>query len=222
MRAAILALVLTCATTSDTQAGAWLREAGAGFASASVSANNNQDTRSQFYGEYGLSERITLGLDVDYGFEVTGRDEGTGTVFLRFPLGPTDRTHKFAWHVGLGARYQNLEFYPAAEVGLSWGRSLKVGERWGWANIDTRLNTSQSPIDTRLKLDGTIGLTVNPYVKVMAQVFNTFQGGDTFVSIAPSVLFTLPESKTTLQFSAEIPAVGGGETFFKLGLWRDF
>lgn len=222
MRIAVLALCLGLVMAPDANAGAWLRETGKGFAAANVSSNRTRDTRTKIYAEYGLSDQMTLGLDIDYGFEVTGRDEGTGTVFLRFPLGATDQTHRFAWHAGLGTRYQNREVFPAAEVGLSWGRSFKIADHWGWANVDAIVNVSRRPIETRTKVDGTVGLTLNSHVKVMAQVFNTFQGGETYTRVAPSILLTPGNGKTTWQFSAEIPAAGGGGTFLKFGLWRDF
>ena len=222
MRPVAIALFTSLVFAPCAEAGAWLREKGEGFAAFSISTTKNRDTSTSAYAEYGLRDTVTLGLDVSYGFELTGTEEGSGLVFLRFPIGRTDGTHLFAWHAGLGTRYLNREFYPAAELGASWGRGLKIKDYWGWANIDSSINTSQSPVDARVKLDGTLGLTLSDRFKVMAQVFNTFQDGDTFSKIAPSLLVIHGKTKLTWQFSAEIPAAGGGDTFFKIGLWRDF
>ena len=222
MRSVVLALIVILTGASVTEAGAWLREKGKGFASNSVSTNENRDTSFSGYFEYGITDSRTLGLDISYGFELTGREEGSGIAFLRFPLGLTDQNNRFAWHAGLGTRYLNREFFPAAELGISWGRGVKVAERWGWANIDASINKSQSPIETRVKADGTFGLPLSNHVKVMAQVFTTFQGGNTYTKLAPSLLLIAGRKQTTLQLSAEIPAVGGGDTFIKIGIWNEF
>lgn len=222
MQLALAAILVVLMGAADAAAGAWLREPGKGFAATSVSTNKNRDTSFTGYFEFGLSENHTVGLDISYGFELTGQEEGSGIAFIRFPIGPTDQANRFAWHAGIGSRYRNREFYPAGELGLSWGRGVKIGDRWGWANVDTSINQSQSPIDRRIKLDGTLGLPLNDHVKTMAQVFNTFQGGETYTKLAPSLLLVAGKRNTTLQLSAEIPAVGGGETFFKIGIWSEF
>lgn len=222
MRSAALALIMSLVSTLAANAGAWLREEGTTFFATTIGTTKSRDFSTTAYAEYGLSERVTIGIDISYGLQLAVADEGSGIVFLRFPLGPTDRTHRFAWHVGIGSRYQNLEFYPAAEVGASWGRGVKFGDRWGWVNVDTSMNTSQHPIDTRFKIDGTLGVTLNDRYKVMGQVFNTFQGGDTYSKVAPSLLISVGKSKFNIQFNAEIPAAGGGETLFKIGIWSEF
>lgn len=222
MRSAIAALIVILASAPVSEAGAWLREKGKGFAANSASTNENRDTSFSSYFEYGITDNRTLGLDISYGFELTGKEEGSGIAFIRFPLGPTDQTNRFAWHAGLGTRYLNREFYPAAELGISWGRGVNVGQWWGWANVDASINKSQSPIETRVKIDGTFGLPLNNRVKLMAQVFNTFQGGDTYTKLSPSLLLIAGRNKTTLQLSAEIPAAGGGDTFIKVGIWNEF
>lgn len=222
MRPVILALILALAGASTAQAGAWLRTKGDVFTSTSVSTNASRELSTSFYAEYGLSDRFTLGVDISYGVDRTAFQEGSGIAFIRFPLGPTDGTHRFAGHVGVGARYLAGFYLPAAEVGASWGRGIQWREKYGWVNVDTSFNTAQSPTEDRIKLDGTVGLGLTDRSKVMLQVFNTFEGGETYSKLAPSFLFAPGGGKTTIQFSAEIPLAGGGETALKLGVWREF
>lgn len=222
MRSVVLALILVWASASVVQAGAWLRKKGSGFASSSVSTDQSRDISTSVYLEYGLSETITLGADISYGVDRVSFPEGSGIIFLRFPLGPTDGTHKWAVHVGVGARYLTGEFLPAAEVGLSWGRGIQIGQKYGWVNVDTSFNEPQSPAEQRIKLDGTVGLGLTQRTKVMFQMFNTFENGETFSKLAPSLLFSPGKGTTTLQLSAEVPVAGGGETAIKVGIWREF
>lgn len=222
MRCVTLALVLGLASAFSAQAGAWLRSKGSGFTSTSVSTNASRELSTSFYMEYGLSENFTLGADISYGVDRTAFQEGSGIAFLRFPLGPTDKTNKWAAHVGVGARYLAGFYLPAAEVGLSWGRGIKWRENYGWVNVDTSFNRAQSPTENRVKVDGTVGLGLSQRSKVMLQVFNTFEGGETYSKLAPSYLFAPGGGKTTFQISVEVPFAGGGESALKLGVWRDF
>jgi len=222
MRSLVLALIFVLASAPVAEAGAWLRAKNNGFASTSVSTNAENELSTSFYGEYGLSDRFTLGADISYGVDRTFFQQGSGILFVRFPLVPTDRTHKWAAHVGVGTRYLQGYFLPAAEVGLSWGRGIQWRDKYGWVNIDSSYNTPQSPADDRIKVDATLGLGLTKQFKVMLQVFNTREGGQTFSQIAPSVLWAPGGGSTTFQLSTEIPIAGGGETAFKVGMWIDF
>ncbi|MEP1610330.1 MAG: hypothetical protein ABJL72_00240 [Roseobacter sp.] len=222
MRCLIFALVLGLACASTAQAGAWLRSKGGGFTSTSVSTNAARELSTSFYLEYGLSKNFTLGADISYGVDRTSFQEGSGIAFLRFPLGPTDKTNKWAAHVGVGARYLAGFYLPAAEIGVSWGRGIQWRDKYGWVNIDTSFNRARAPTEDRIKFDGTVGMGLSERSKVMLQMFNTFEGGETFTKLAPSYLFSPGGGKTTLQLSVEIPLAGGGENTLKLGVWRDF
>lgn len=222
MRQTFLATLLILALSPPAIAGAWLRDEGGGFASSSATVNRDKEVSGSVYLEYGLTSTRTLGADISYGFDRTGVQEGSAIIFLRMPLGPTDQTHKYAMHVGLGARILNGDIQPAAEAGLSWGRSIKLGERWGWLNVDGSYNLTQSPLANRIKIDATAGLALTDRTKLMIQMFNTFQDGDTFTKLAPSLLVSVGKKRTTLQVGAELPLSGGGTTAIRLALWREW
>lgn len=222
MQSMALAFILILASVSTAQAGAWLRSKGGGFASSSFSMNQDKEISGSIYLEYGLTDKRTLGADISYGVARTGAQEGSAIVFLRMPLSAPDKRNKFAAQFGLGTRILNGEFYAAAEAGLSWGRGIQITERYGWVNVDSSVNITQSPATNRIKIDGTAGLSLTDHTKVMLQVFNTFQDGDLFTKVAPSLLISPGKSNTTLQLSAEFSAVGGGAPAVKLGIWREW
>ncbi|MEM9575866.1 MAG: hypothetical protein AAF999_02505 [Pseudomonadota bacterium] len=235
MRFMTIALILGLASASTAQAGAWLRQKGKGFTSLSVQTTEDNGSSSSFYFEYGFRESVTLGADITYDTDLLNYVQGAGPVvqslaelpqasgilFARFPIGPTDRTNKWAFHVGVGARYLEAEILEAVEVGLSWGRGIQIGERYGWVNIDTSYNEARSPAETRKKLDATVGLGVTDRTKAMLQVFNTFEAGETFTKVAPSLLYKVGDKGLTLQLGSEIPTQGGDATV-KIGLWWEF
>ncbi|WP_298969531.1 hypothetical protein [uncultured Roseobacter sp.] len=222
MRPVALAILVLLAGVQMAQAGPWLREQGKGFLAGSGNVTQAKDTSGSIYLEYGLRDNITIGADLFYGIDRTLQQSGSGILFARFPLSAPDATHKWAWHLGIGARSQNTVIAPAVEAGLSWGRGIKVGERYGWAVVDSSINVPGSTLETRIKLDGTIGLGFNDHLKGMMQVFLTYQEGALFSKVAPSLLIQPGKGKYTIQIGAEIPTNGDGDTELKIGLWRDF
>lgn len=235
MRSVVFALILGLASASSAQAGAWLREKGKGFLSTSIQTTENNGSSVSFYLEYGLAAKATFGADITYDTEIlnylSGSEVapetiddipiGSGILFVRFPLGPTDQTNKWAFHLGIGARYFEAEFLRATEIGLSWGRGIQIGERYGWVNVDSSYNDAEAPAKTRIKVDATIGLGMSDKTKIMLQMFNTFVDGERFSSLAPSLLYSPGQGKVTFQLSSEIPT-GGGEPSIKLGVWNEF
>lgn len=238
MRSAFFALILVLVSAEPAHAGAWLRAKGTGFASSSVQITESDGSSVSLYFEYGLRDDITLGVDIHYDsdlmrylsgatlaeLDIETRDDvptGIGVIFLRFPLSQADAKDKWAFHVGLGARYFEAEVLKAAEIGLSWGRSIQIGERFGWVNVDTSLNEAEEPGRTRIKVDSTIGLGLTDQTKVMLQMFNTFVEDEDFTKIAPSFLYSPKDKNVTYQIGSEIP-VDGSPASLKLGIWYEF
>ncbi len=235
MRSVGVALILVLASAPAAQAGAWLREKGKTFAATSLQTTKDNGNEISIYAEYGLSDRVTLGLDSTYDTDLLNYVQGSGPVvdtleelpqgsgilFLRFPIGPTDQTNKWAFHVGAGARYIDGEFLKAAELGLSWGRGIQLGERYGWLNIDSSYNVAESPGEPRVKLDGTVGLGITEKTKVMLQMFNTFVSDERYIKVAPSLLYAPGKGAVTFQLGSEY-LVNGGDASFKVGIWYSF
>ncbi|MGA9436383.1 MAG: hypothetical protein WBV62_19305, partial [Roseobacter sp.] len=94
MRSVVLALIIVLASAPVVEAGAWLRAKNSGFGSSSVSTNAENELSTSFYGEYGLSDRFTLGADISYGVDRTFFQQGSGILFVRFPLSSGEGSHK--------------------------------------------------------------------------------------------------------------------------------
>lgn len=222
MRSVLMAMTIGVLGAQTAWAGAWLREEGKLFASTSATTNQSRDAAGSFYAEYGWRQDLTLGADFSFGLDRTGQQTGSGVIFARFPLAFSGDTHKWAAHVGLGGRYINGLLSPAFETGLSWGRGFQWQERYGWVNIDSSINIPGAPAQTRIKLDGTIGLGFTDHIKAMGQVFMTYENNDLFTKFAPSLLVSPKSGAYTIQLGAEIPMTGGGETALKIGFWQSF
>jgi hypothetical protein len=220
MRCCVLALVFVLAGGQCALAGAWPREKGKAFVASNLTTTKDRDYNGNLYAEYGLTDRFTLGLDVTAEMDPLGMITGDGTLFLRWPLNAPDATHKWAVHLGVGARYDDLEFFPSGEIALAWGRGLQWGERYGWMGLEASYNVAKSPQTAIAKLDGTIGMGLTDKTKAMMQVFLTQQDSVLTTKLAPSLLFSPGAGRYTLQFGAEFP--NEGETSFKIGIWMDF
>ena len=127
MRFLALASVVFLAGVQVAQGGAWLGEKGTGFAAGSGTLTQDDFYSGSAYAEYGLTDRLTLGLDATADMDPFGVITGDGTLFLRWPLGSVDGPSRWAMHVGAGARYQELMFFPSIEVGLSLGARDQMG-----------------------------------------------------------------------------------------------
>jgi hypothetical protein len=174
------------------------------------------------YAEYGLTEKLTLGLVANADLDPFGVVKGDGTLFLRFPLNQPDTRSKWAMHFGVGARYEDLEFTPAGEIALGWGRGIQWGARYGWLAVDGRYNFAGSGTEPFIKLDWTFGMGLGETTKAMGQVFMTEQDAVFTSKFAPSLLYTPKNRPFTIQAGAEIPINFEGETALKLGLWMEF
>lgn len=222
MRLHALALVIVLAGAQQAQSGAWPREKGSGFAANSLTATEGKDYTGSLYAEYGLTDRLTLGLDVTAEIDALGVITGDGTLFLRVPLSAPDAPNKWAMHLGLGARYEELEFLPSAEVALAWGRGIQWGQRYGWLAVDASYNVAQSPALATTKIDATFGMGLGETTKGMLQIFNTREGDDFTAKLAPSLLYSPKNLPYTLQVGFEVPLNYEDDTALKLGLWLDF
>ncbi|MFZ5963307.1 hypothetical protein ACOXXX_10175 [Thalassococcus sp. BH17M4-6] len=207
---------------SQAQAGAWPREKGTFFVSSDLRLSWPQDFSAQkptgeYYGtyaEYGLSDRLTLGLDL-------GRSEsgvGKTVAFLRLPLPGSTEQFKIAAELGLG----RMDRAPVLRPGLALGRAFQWRDAYGWLALDTLAEIRIDSGRTDYKMDLTVGLTMPEGRKYMMQI----QSGapalyDPYVRIAPSVLFPLGKSRL-LEIGASYGLEGDETIGIKLGLWQHF
>ena len=203
-------------------AGPWLREKGSGFVSLSYTTAMLQDARSGSYLEYGLRPGLTIGVDVSHGIDTAGRRSGTGTFFFRRALGSTEGTHRFAYDIGLGAAWGSDLILPHLKAGVSWGRGYSFVGGSGWMVIETSLTLGLRGTGSLAKLDATLGYDFNDTVSAMMQVYTSRVDGETYGTLAPSLLIRPGESDYRFQIGAEREIGGFGQTSLKFGLWRNF
>ncbi|GGG71375.1 hypothetical protein GCM10011415_19020 [Salipiger pallidus] len=220
----IVQLCLMAALTlsgGPAQAGAWMRETSSWFVSTTTrlvwpkdvpAAKARADgwTYHTIYAEYGVSERLTLGVDIG----VPREGEPKVIVFMRKPIRQPDTGTQIAWDLGVGTIAGDTVIRP----GLGIGRGLENG----WLNADAMAEISVGEAGMAFKLDLTYGINLARDRKIVLQVQSSKTAEDPFsATFAPSVIFPLTDS-----LSAE---VGGSYGFHEdetmgllLGLWADF
>ncbi|HMB13679.1 MAG TPA: hypothetical protein VKN37_06695 [Roseovarius sp.] len=217
-RCLALAVLLSLCLSGPALAGAWPREKGTVFLSLAGQAEGPDEHgiyRQNFtlYAEYGLTDRLTLGVDA--GGDALRMTKAIG--FLRWPLGRTDRRVKLAFELGAG----QVDGENALRPVLSLGRGVEIGKRHGWLAADGRaiLFTGGG---MSLEADLTFGLSITKRSKVILQIqAGQPDLGDAYTRFAPSFVFeTKPGAH--IEFGLIEPLIGGGERGLKLGLWRKF
>jgi len=218
VRCLTLAIVLLCWLASGAVAGAWLRETGTAFLSLSGEVTEPDDFgiyRQDYslYAEYGLAERLTIGVDAGHDMLTMSK----GIVFARLPLGRADRTVKLAVELGAGQVGDDTALRP----GLSIGRGIELWDWNGWLNADGRAVLAGGGAMT-LESDLTFGLSVTDRSKVILQIqAGQPDIGDAYAKFAPSFVYeTKPGAH--LEIGLTQPLTGSDLRSLSLGLWRTF
>ena len=216
MRAIILMILLLA---SQAQAGPWPREKkhvflSVGGVSEIDETNGTIATFSTLYGEYGVTEKITFGVDLGS----DGRRSSKAVIFLRRPLTDTAKTTKLAAEIGLG--YVNGD--KALRPGLSIGRGYTLGKRNGWMTADSRVVIFKGISDIQFESDLTLGLSASKRLKLILQLQTGIPAHDTsYVRFAPSLVFERkPGRHTEFGVTAGIKGVSG--LGLKIGSWFEF
>lgn len=221
MRLISLLIVLVMAN-GPVFAGAWAREKDELFIAAggnfllSDGAQLPVHYDPTLYAEYGLSERLTLGLNL---FTADAGRQGALFFFARFPIGDMNAPDKFAVSVSFGARVDaNLLPEKALRGGISWGRGLENG----WLAIDA--SATKGTVDTtfRPKLDASWGHKWSDRWTTIAQL-QTGQGltDDYYAKIAPSIIYEITP-KINIHLGAVHAFTGDRGSALKFETWLTF
>lgn len=203
-------------------AGAWLREKGSSFSSTAFTITPDQDIANSSYLEYGLRPDLTLGADVRVGRDPSGVQDGFATLFMRRALNDPAKDNKWAYELGFGATWDDTVVEPHVKAGLSWGRGLQWGERYGWMSVDSSIRWDITTSRGTTKIDSTIGMGFTEVTTGMIQLYLSDFDGNSTASIAPSLILQPRGKKFRVQVGAEAPLDDTDNTALKLGLWRDF
>jgi hypothetical protein len=201
------------------QAGPWPREKGHAFLSFGGLSEIDEttgtiSTYSTLYGEYGLTEKATLGLDLG----TDQRRSSKAVVFLRLPVRPDTHTTKIAAEMGFGVEDGSAAIRP----GLSIGRGYTLGKRNGWMTADSRTVLFKDFKDTLFESDLTLGLSATKRIKMILQLQTGVPVNDTsYIRFAPSVVFKRKTGRY-IEFGATAGIVGIKGLGLKIGSWFEF
>lgn len=221
-----LALAATAAATGA-NAGAWPRPPGDYFLSLSqqtttggrtfISAVGDIRNYTSLYAEYGLGERITVGLDAGYG---TGQADTAASVlaFARTPVWSPGE-HKVAVDFGLGWITSEADGgQTRIRPGLAWGRGFE--SRWGggWLGMESSLEYRTPGSDTIFKADFTAGLKPTDNWMLIAQLQTGIYPDAPVVRLAPSVVRRLGP-RLHMQVGALVGLTGDDGIGVKASFW---
>ncbi len=221
LRRIISAGCLMLLAAQAAHAGAWPRERGTGFAATAVRLAWPQDVAARdmsvpeqqyltAYVEYGLTDRLTLGLDL--GHAVAGG--GKTVVFLRMPVHQPDSGMRVSAELGVGRVDGDTVLRPG--IALGWGLPK------GWLSIDTLAEIDVTSGDTDLKADITWGRNLARDRKLMLQLhLGAPSDEDVFARFEPSLVVPL-RKRVKLEAGASWGLTGDDNVGVKFGLWTDF
>ena len=230
-------LILLLLIGTQAQAGPWPRGKGKVFYSvhANVEYLDEFGMLNQYgtiYAEYGLTEKLTLG--VDYSGSEIATDKAIA--FLRYPIANGDRQMRYAIEMGIGLSDGQMAFRP----GVSIGRGITWGQRHGWITLDTRALLTGASQSSRIESDFTFGLGMTERTKLILQLQGGIQPrGDNYLKFAPSVVVELRprkprknqrrgkqrkprKGKQFLEIGLTAGLVNYDNYAAKIGIWREF
>jgi len=197
-------------------AGAWSRDPGKGFVSASHSYSLTYSSPyPSIYAEFGLRPSLTLG------FEAGGTgDTRTASLFLRRHFGRADARSVWAGEVALGAA-EGLDA-PFIHVGVLWGRGFSSGMGPGWFDSRLVVRRQLNAAPWSAKLDAMVGVKsprdINFMLELSAEA--THSGADT-IHLGSSIALPLGAGKR-LQIGLSKGAFNTQEEKIKVSFWAEF
>lgn len=221
MKRAII-LAMCCGVGQAADAGAWLREKQTGFASLSFGVTETEDATGTFFLEYGLSEKTTIGVDISAFRANSSAVNGFGNLFVRRSIGPTDRTSKWAYEVGIGGYFDEDKTLPAVKTTVSWGRGFQMRDRPGWVNIDATYILEPELKSDETKLDATAGYAFGGITTGILEVTYSNRNNNSFGAVEPSLLFSPKQTAFQIKLGAQFPIDEDDSKSLKLGIWRSF
>ncbi|SFD65463.1 hypothetical protein [Roseivivax sediminis] len=213
-------VALICAATGAA-AGAWPRERGTWYASGAVhlswpraietwTSTEPTGRYDALYLEYGLTRKLTLGLDL--GRAVSGEIKTIG--FLQYPITPQDWPIKAAVQLGFGRIAGRQVVRPGLSLGRGWDG--------GWLAADALVEQPTDGARFDVKLDMTYGIKLPKERKLILQMQTGQQAGDpAFARFAPSVVFPL-RGPLSLELGGTWGLTGDNSMGLKIGLWAEF
>lgn len=158
-------VILGLASAPGADAGAWPRGRGKWFVSPGSRVEfggNRPAVGPTLFLEYGLTDRLTLGVDAWTG---TASSDWQATGFVRLPLGRPEAPVRLAFSLGAGLGHATGATQPVLTAGFHAGKGLAKG--WLAADLTGTSYLAGNRIDT--KLSTTWGLRLKgPWTSVLS------------------------------------------------------
>jgi len=200
----------------------WPRERGQVFIALSGTVLNTPDglnstVEGSAYLEYGLSDRLTIGVSANH----TQIDYSHVFGFARWAVSAPERSLKLAANVGLGQSRQDADWGPMVRLGFSVGRSMSL---WtpGWWSVRAAVEEHavfQNPI---YKLDATVGWNITPRIKAFVDLENSSRSGTASSRTARASLAWETAPGAFLVGGFEVKDVDTTFLGMRLGWWLSF
>lgn len=234
----ILTSLMLAILAGPAGAGAWPREKGTAFVSVSHAASTGTRTLltpmmtisnyTGLYAEYGLTERLTLGLDAGFGgepesIEADAYEVRAAAVFLRHPLWSDDSGHRTALQLGFGTLRDSSDGDQTRIIpALAWGYGFESRFGGGWMGIDASAEFRRPSGDTVWKADATFGLKpTEAWMGILQIQSGLYPDAAPLVRIAPSVVRRLGP-RLSVQLGGFAGIEGDDSLGGKLALWLTF
>lgn len=214
LRALIILALLS--PVAPARAGPWMRETGKGLAVISAYPGANAaSSYAGLYAEYGLTPRLTAGIDT--GRAASGRAKAIAFLRRALPL-PGPPAMVASAEIGLGRVARQAVLRPGLSLG--YGLDGKLGT--GWLALDTMAEIGLTRRTRALKTDLTLGLRPRDGLQAMLQLQTGRSAVDPPVArLVPSLVMEL-RGGAQLELGLTHSLRGPRDTGAKIALWRRF
>jgi len=214
-------LVWFAVTAMPAWSGAWLRDKGTVFTSASVSIFKDPDhgsrLKSSLYAEWGARPNLTLGFDAEEHQDIYGH----ALVFARVPLANLGHRGLFAADLAVGLHHRQDRAWILYKGTLSYGKDFQSTWGAGWIAIDAALEYRSHDALLR-KLDLTAGMSADRLLNPLLQIETAYAKDHRFYwTVRPSLMIRAKGRKTRwiigIERNETNSGIGG-----RFGLWSEF
>lgn len=171
------------------------------FSHEMTGAGGRMSGYTSLYGEYGLTGRLTIGLDAGKG---EAADDWKAVAFVRIGREFDWLPGRVAAELGLGAAGSDISGVAAVvQPGASWGHSFETGRGWAWVNVDARALLHLTPVseaepqgvaglpmalEEGYKLDLSLGLNMTPRTQLGLEIrVEDPTDGDSTLRLVPGI-----------------------------------